>query len=77
MVGKKVRSSNYCCFLFTMASSILLFPLLCMLTTWWKRIVSPLYEVKAEFYQALGAFLERHPQCKKVTLTVVDNGFGA
>lgn len=47
-----------------------------MLTTWWKKKVSPIYEVEADFYPTVGRFLQKHQQCEKFTLTIVDNSFG-
>ena len=54
--------------------SILLFPLLFICCDWWRKCVSPAYDVPLETYHSLGR-LFRSPNLRNVTLRVVDNTF--
>lgn len=75
LVGNKTKSSNICCFMMTFMFFCLIFPLFFMCCEWWKKIVSPIYELTAQAYQSIGDFLRVNPTVTNLNLTVVDNAF--
>lgn len=77
LVGNKTKSSNIGCFILTFMFFCLIFPLCFMCCEWWKKMVSPLYELTAQAYQSIGDFLRANPTVTNLNLTVVDNAFSA
>lgn len=77
LVGNKTKSSNICCFIMTFMFFCLIFPLCFMCCEWWKKIVSPLYELTAQAYLSIGDFIRVNPTVTNLNLTVIDNAFSA
>lgn len=78
LVGNKTKPSNICCFSVTMIfADFFIFPLFFTCCMWWKKIVYPTYEVSIDAYEALANLIQRLPNLKDLSLTVVDNVFNA
>lgn len=46
LIGSKTKASDLCCFISTfMAGAFCILPLFCMCMNWWKKKVSPAYEL--------------------------------
>lgn len=78
IVGGKTKSGDLSCLFATiMCGACCIFPLCFMCCMWWKKIVSPVYQLAPEAYRDIGVFLERNPTVTNLNLTVADNSFNA
>ena len=77
LVGNKSKSSNVCCVIVTLMFFCLIFPILLTCCDWWKKIVSPFYELTTQAYQSIADFIRVNLTITNINLTVIDNAFSA
>jgi hypothetical protein len=61
----------------TILFACLIFPIFFMCCDWWKKIVSPFYEISFQTYQTLARIINQNSTINYLNLTVVDNALDA